>query len=226
VRLAYLDEAGISSRLHEPYLVVVGVIIHPDNQWKDIDQFFHELSVEYFPHRPPGRRVIFHAKDIWHGSGDFERGKWPLKKRMKLLSRLAEVPTKFSLPIVFGYIDRARHERMIHPSIKTQSTKFAHVFAFLNAVSRVERWMRDSAANEVIMLIVEDTDKVKAIIRALQSAYTDPGRNAALRKGEIEALFPFREPGRELMARPEPFSRSISWTRCTSRGNKIPRCCR
>ena len=37
VRLIYLDEAGISNPAHEPFLVVAGILIHGDKQWKLIE---------------------------------------------------------------------------------------------------------------------------------------------------------------------------------------------
>ena len=37
VRLVYLDEAGISNPAHEPWLVVAGIVINADKQFKLIE---------------------------------------------------------------------------------------------------------------------------------------------------------------------------------------------
>ena len=106
VRLVYLDESGRANELHEPHLVVAGVIVDADKQWRKLEEFFAELTEEYFP-KHEGHPVVFHAMDIWHGSRLFDRTKWPLQKRRKLLGRLARVPGQFSLPIVMGHAHRA-----------------------------------------------------------------------------------------------------------------------
>lgn len=46
VQLVYLDEAGISNRTHEPYLVVAGVIVNADKKWKELEQHLYALAEE------------------------------------------------------------------------------------------------------------------------------------------------------------------------------------
>src|SRR5712692_5642963 len=106
MQLVYLDEAGISNAAQEPFLVVAGVIVNPDRRWRDLEAHFAKLSRKYF-RKHDGPPIVFHAKDIWHGHGLFPRATWPLKKRLKLLGELAEIPALFGLPIVVGYENRA-----------------------------------------------------------------------------------------------------------------------
>jgi hypothetical protein len=177
MHLVYLDEAGISNELQEPYLVVAGVIVDADKKWRPLEEYFRKLTLEYFP-KHVGHPVVFHAKDIWHGSGLFDRNKWKLTKRLKLLHRLSKVPREFDLPIVMGHAHRASTREAL---IRRNSTKltpkslrsFIHAAAFFSAVRRVESWMSNNTKNEVSMLIAEDTAEVKDTIHALHSAYTD-----------------------------------------------------
>jgi hypothetical protein len=48
MRLVYLDEAGVSNLAHEPVLVVAGVIVNPDDKWKELEAYFRDL-VEKIP---------------------------------------------------------------------------------------------------------------------------------------------------------------------------------
>lgn len=192
MQLVYLDEAGVSNKAHEPYLVVAGIIVNADKKWKKLERHFLTLAEELVPDYVPfyGRQFIFHAKDIWHGTGLFDRNKWPLKTRLKILERLAEVPAKFDLPIVIGYIDRLKHDKYCQerqPSIpQSRRDQWAHVEAFLSAAKRVEKWMQINASDEVAMMIAEDTENVKKIVDAVHSSYTDRSPQFEVKKGEVQ----------------------------------------
>lgn len=130
---------------------------------------------EYVPYY--GRQLIFHAKDIWHGSGLFERSKWSREKRLAILKRLAAIPAQFNLPLVVGYTNRDHHAARFKEQNANIDQKahdlWAHLDTFLSAVRRVEKWMETNASDEVAMLIAEDTDRIKKIMAALHSSYTD-----------------------------------------------------
>ena len=107
MQLVYLDEAGISNPAQETHLVVAGVIVNPDRKWRQLETYFRDLFNSSFPERADDLETfIFHAKDIWHGSGPFDRKNWSRKNRMKILMQLAQVPRLFELPIVVGAYDR------------------------------------------------------------------------------------------------------------------------
>jgi hypothetical protein len=177
MRLVYLDEAGISNPAHEPYLVVAGVIVDADRKWKELEAYFRQLAISTFPDDDP-YRFVFHAKDIWHGTGAFDRRTWPLQKRLRLFKQLAQVPRLFDLPIVAGGIDRKALQDVVQrkrPEMSRGSIQsMAHAQAFLVAVQCVEYWMETKADDEVAMLIAEDTDKVKSAIHLFHDGYTDP----------------------------------------------------
>lgn len=176
VRIVYLDEAGISNPAQEPYLVVAGVIVDPDQNWIDLETYYFDLARDLFPGEDPCK-IIFHAKDIWHGTGVFDRKDWPLQERMKIFRRLAQVPRIFDLPIVAGIIirDAVRQQmREKSPDIPDRTIRFfTYAHAFVSAVASVDAWMKKNLPGEVAMLIAEDTTDVRQGIKAFHEGYTD-----------------------------------------------------
>ena len=67
VRLLYLDETGTT--VHTNFLSVAGVIVHGDFEWPEVDKRIAALIEKYISE--PDRRLdfVFHATDIFHGSG-------------------------------------------------------------------------------------------------------------------------------------------------------------
>jgi hypothetical protein len=106
MRMVYLDEAGISNPAHEPHVVVAGVIIHADRQWKAVELHLNDMADRYVP---GDRRAgfVFHAKDLFHGSGAFPRNQWSREKRWEILDELIAIPEQLDLAVVPGYVERA-----------------------------------------------------------------------------------------------------------------------
>ncbi|MDR7038370.1 hypothetical protein J2X36_003134 [Methylobacterium sp. BE186] len=179
VQLVYLDEAGLSRKKDEPYLIVAGVIVNADNKWREIESYFVELTKKYFPEFEStyGVPFVFHAMDIWHGSGKFPRDKWTRAQRMKLLLELSKVPSKFNLPVVAGYVRKddiiAGMRARIPLATDEYIAKWTYAEAFIEAARRIEYWMKNNAPDEVAMLIAEDTDRVKELVGAIHASYTD-----------------------------------------------------
>jgi Protein of unknown function (DUF3800) len=177
VQLVYLDEAGVGNAAHEPHLIVAGVIIDADRKWKQIENYFRELVSEVFG-EDDLRGHIFHAKDVWHGSGIFDRQKWPRQKRIQLLRRLAQVPRLFELPIPVSITDRAEFRTNLlkrSPSIPEKNVDLlAHANSFIGAAQIIDYWMEKNAPDEIAMLIAEDRQEVKEAIKLFHDGYTDP----------------------------------------------------
>ena len=180
MRLVYLDEAGVSNPAQEPNLVVAGIIISGDQDWRKLERHILSLRRKYLPDADhPG--FIFHAKDIWHGTNYFQRDKWPLERRLQILMDLVEIPRRFHLPVVCCIIDRAAFTESVRPQLidghkatATSTTGMAHVAAFMNVVMDVDGWMGANASAEVAMLMAEDVPKVKEFIKGIHARYTDP----------------------------------------------------
>lgn len=174
MRIAYLDEAGISNPQHEPYLVVAGVILHADEHWKPLEEHFRALARRYLPDID---QPVFHAKDIFHGSGPFDRKVWSRERREHLLAELCEIPGKFQLPVVTGFHHRQRHAEAIKkqaPDLsKSQVTLLTHADTFVKTALAIEGWMQRATQNESVMLIAEDNPAAKKALKSIHAGYTN-----------------------------------------------------
>lgn len=175
VRLVYLDEAGVSNIDHEPYLVVSGIILDADQDWRILDRHLKHLARKHLPDEDR-HGFVFHAQDIWHGSRYFDRRIWPREKRTSILTDLAAIPGKFHLPIVYGFINRrlaidSFQKRQTDHGLPLLSDKtlrnLLHMSAFAEASKTINFWMKVNAQREVAMLVVENTRQTQAGIKLI-----------------------------------------------------------
>jgi hypothetical protein len=177
VRLTYLDEAGISNPRQEPYLVIAGIILHGDQHWRPLEEELRAIGRRYLPDEA---KPLFHAKDIFHGSGAFDRNnkKWPRHRRWHLLAELCELPRKFDVPVVVAFTERARFRTQIleqFPKLSAANIQIiTHADTFVRAAMAVEGWMSLSAnKNESALMVAEDAPNMRKILKAVHSGYTD-----------------------------------------------------
>ena len=103
VRMIYLDAAGLSNPVQEPYVVMAGVIVNADKQWKALSQYLSDMADEIAP--PEHREgFAFHATELFSGGKMFPREKYEREWRWRVLDELCLIPKHFDLPIVWGYI--------------------------------------------------------------------------------------------------------------------------
>jgi hypothetical protein len=157
VRFVYVDESGIS--VNEPVVVVAGVIINADLQWRAVEKHVSQLIDEYVPeeHR---KGFVFHAKDLFHGSGlIFDRRKYPLERSREALKDLLSIPRKFLLPVVYGYL--IKRSRRLEVG-RNQSMAYS-----LCAVA-VEAYMRSNADfTEVAALVAENNTDTRRAVKVM-----------------------------------------------------------
>src|SRR5688572_19037569 len=112
MRIACLDESGISAS--EPYVIVAGVVVHADKQWRGLERYLRDMVEEYVP--PEDRaRFCFHATDLFHGSKRFSRDKWPKELRWKILDELVSIPKQFDMPIAMGFVPKGKLRQKYSP---------------------------------------------------------------------------------------------------------------
>jgi hypothetical protein len=180
VRIAFLDEAGRSR--NEPIIVVAGIIVHGDRTYRELESRIRSIVNSFIPEADRDA-FIFHAADIFHGTGYFkDRNKWPRELRWEKLHELASLPRILGMPVVFGHLPKAEyagriadfvselpeHERAKHSNIAE------HINAFARAEIAVERQMHIFPRNEICLLIAEDTDTVKTAVKLAHKIIRKP----------------------------------------------------
>jgi Protein of unknown function (DUF3800) len=182
VRIAFLDEAGRSRQ--EPIIVVGGILVHGDRTYRSLVKAFDEIAVQFLP-KPDQSNFVFHAKDIFHGSGKYfgNRDEWPRERRWPILTALATLPRKFGIPVVFGHLGKNSYLQSAAEQLEAHSTEkdrehlsdiAEHAVAFVQAEIAIERQMREFSRDEICMLIAEDTDRVKKALKWAHSIARDP----------------------------------------------------
>jgi hypothetical protein len=157
MRLAYIDEAGISHKGQEPFLVVVGVIIHADNNLVAIERHLDKLVTRHIPEQHH-HDFVFHATELFNGGGKVfrrENPDFPLSKRLQIADDLAAIPRRFNVTIAVGFVDRHEFPRTSMPEFASMSaheqTVAAHGVAFVNCAMQIEHWMREHAKRYACM---------------------------------------------------------------------------
>jgi uncharacterized protein DUF3800 len=171
VRLIYLDEAGISNPAQEPLLVVAGVAVNADRQFKQVEAYLDELIEKHVP-KEKRDGCVFHAMDIFHGTKRFDRKSWSFEKRLEILDDLAAIPKKFDLPICYGLTDRPSIPGLLMgPASPSLIEIIAHGHAFFKFLMQMEVVLRATAQDEVGMLIAEDRDRVRKALKVAHAGF-------------------------------------------------------
>lgn len=195
MRFIYIDEAGISNPEHEPFLTVAGVIVHADTQLVQVQRQLDKIVEK---HIPTGRRdnFVFHAAQLFNGGGklfDRHSSDWPIEKRLAIADDIAKIPNMFQLPLALGWVERAKFAETFapeEPMSKHELVRDAHGVAFMRCALQVDHWMRSNTQDEVCMMIVEDNDVARQLIRELQNAFQN--KNLAGLSEEEKKHLPLR----------------------------------
>ena len=170
MRVAYLDEAGISNPLHEPIMTVAGVVVHGDKQFKAVEIYLEALAQEYVPNRRSN--FCFHAYEIFGGVKSFDRKLWPLEKRLEILDRLANIPKKFDLPVIHCSMDRSAVKATTGGTSSNHLLEqVTHAHAFFFCTVQIEILLRATTPDEVAILVAEDRDQVRKMLRFMHDVF-------------------------------------------------------
>jgi hypothetical protein len=116
VRLVYLDESGISDTATEPFIVVAGVIVNADEQWKALEAEHEKIRAEVVKRLPEEKQRLsfaFHGTELFSGGKTLERDHWSKTERWNILERLARIPLDMNVPIVMKAMGDSRLEGRI-----------------------------------------------------------------------------------------------------------------
>jgi hypothetical protein len=169
VRLVYLDEGGTDFKA--PVLSVAGVLVHGDYEYPNIDERILALIDQFIPEKDR-LGFVFHATDIFHGSGYFDRRKpqWDNPaKRFPILDGLATIIDDLHLPIVAGNYQKAKYGTEhpiwdVPPDDKLKG-KFLHSSAVMDALMRADKWLEKYSPTELATVVHEDGTPAKKMIK-------------------------------------------------------------
>ena len=172
VRFAYFDEAGISNLQQEPVVVVGGVLVDADQQWKALKEHFTGLVERFVPADERGG-FVFHATDIWQGKGVFDR-KTFTGDRHKIIDALCDTIIEFKLPVMFG---KSAKEKVLEavPEVTgdiNEINRVAFMSAFADCALDAERWMREWAPKEVAVLVAENNNDLRRYAKVVHTIFT------------------------------------------------------
>lgn len=164
VRFAYLDEAGISNQRTEPSVVIAGVIVHADSQWRILHEHFKSLREKFSIQD----NCIFHAKDIWQGNAFFERSIWSFDRRKELLRELCLTINKFQLPVVYGHSHKENVEQIIDMGKASAKDvlNVAYMASLAECALSADKWMNKYTKGEVITLVIENNNELQKYAKA------------------------------------------------------------
>jgi len=167
VRFVYVDESGIS--IHESVVVVAGVIIHADSQWKAVEKHVGELINKYVAEEDRAG-FVFHAAELFHGSGKIfgKRQKYPLERSRQALKEVLSIPSKFHLPVVVGFIRKEPNSPKESKESRRVSVALDQSLAFSLCAMGAERFMRKLPyPHEVATIIAENNTETKKIVKEM-----------------------------------------------------------
>jgi hypothetical protein len=177
-----LDEAGISNPKHEPFVVVAGILVNADSQWKMLEKYLSDIADDLVPH-DKRENFVFHAMDLFHGSGAFDRDKWPKEKRWEILDYLIEIPDKFKLPIVAGFVERAKLRARYPDEREAGLTVGCQAISFSVCTHAIETYMTKGVAvqpDEVALVVMEDNQQARRMIRLFHDFNRNPRHHPAM----------------------------------------------
>ena len=173
-RFAYLDESGIGSAAKEPFLVVAGILVDADKQWKMLERYLSDMADEFaLPDDRPD--FCFHATQLMNGGGGFGE-KYTKEKRLHFLQALCEIPEKFGFLVVVSVVDRATAaaKRNRSPADREEVTTSLQAASGACA-SMVDEFMRLHAGPEEVAIIVHEANgEFSKAIRAYHNFLRTP----------------------------------------------------
>lgn len=185
VRIAYLDESGISAR--DEFTVVAAVIFHGD-RWPAVRQGLSDLADLCVP---SGQRegFIFHAKELYHGGRHFPRDQFPDETRRAILESILHIPEDNEMLVTYGCVDKkiyADHPGL--PKSERERSIFYHSVAFAQACLSIEMTMREYFPAECVQLVVEDNGDSRKMIRDVFKNLQIDDKERILADGAVNIL--------------------------------------
>lgn len=194
MRIAYLDKSGRSRP--EPIIVVGGVLVHGDRDYRRIEGALIHLAGDTIPEADRDG-FVFHANHLLHAGGYFKNKEiWPKERRYPILRKLAGIVSAFRLPVVFGHLVKAPYRAEVAsvltdrpPRVREEDTDIGeHMSVVAQAEIAIELAMRYYPRDEICIVVCEDTDRVRRAVKDAHKLLRDPARIADTEFAEFSTL--------------------------------------
>jgi hypothetical protein len=165
-----MDASGLSNPEHEPFVVVAGVMIDADKQWKKITNYLSEMVDEFAPdeHRS---EFAFHATELFSGTKNFHRDHFNKELRWQILDEILSLPARYNLPVFWASITREDAAKQI---TKVAPIVAAQAIAVMGTALAADRWLEVNAENELAQMIMENDSQSRTTIHTVHRLFTDP----------------------------------------------------
>ena len=163
----FFDESGIS--INDPIVVVAGVLVDGDTQWRPIESALAELRDRYIAPNLLPHFKGFHATDMLAGSGDiFSQTVRPLKESHEILRQIIELPSRFHLPVSFGYIRKADSPQSLKTrAARRESSARHHALAASFCAVMADQYLKTRRPDDLALAIAEDNTETKKVVTSI-----------------------------------------------------------
>jgi hypothetical protein len=180
-----------------------GVVVNVDDQLNAIENQLDRLMVRHIPARIRNQGFVFHATEVFNGGKYIKRDKpsligpheWPMERRQAIANDIIDILKKFKLPIAIGFVERSKFAaNMGLPQgiPAAEETIAAHVATFMNCAMVAEQWMRKETQNENCLLVVENNDDAREMIKDVHRYHQDKKIEAVI-DDRTKIHFPLRK---------------------------------
>jgi hypothetical protein len=164
----YLDESGTGNPAKEPFVIVAGVLVNADTQWRSVEKYLSDMADDFAePDNRPG--FVFHAKDLRVGGKRIPRERYSLDKRHRFLQILCEIPSKFNLQIVVGAAKRGDRATYKPEPDDKQLLAEALMLASGTCALVSDEYMKLYRPSEVASLVYEQNGDFSKAVRSFHN---------------------------------------------------------
>ena len=128
---------------------------------------------------------------VWHGSGFFPRSDWPLARRLEILNHLADIPSKFELPIIYSCLKREEFvPKELTGKKRALADKKCHCTCFSHCLSLADKWMEQFCREEKVFAIVEMHRDHRSGLHLVADVLNDPRLKGMIQKEKVLGIGP------------------------------------
>jgi hypothetical protein len=159
MRLIYVDEAGTAA--NEPVTVVVGLVVHADDQWRKAERAVAEVLASVPEVHRKG--FVSHATQIWNDRR--YREAWDVSARRDFLLTMMSLPRRLDIPVAMAMVRRNAED--VEPGkVPMRKEQFQHLIAFGSCIEQADDYIRKyGTENEVATVVAEDVPEMRSWLK-------------------------------------------------------------